>query len=75
MIEMAKRPVMKWFLSGLLLLIMATGVLGCKEEKEEAVQKETTEAETPAEERTYPDTALFEEEEGVEQESETYQDY
>ena len=72
---MAKRSVMKWILSGLLLAIMATGVLGCKEEKEEAVQKETTEAETPAEEKASPDTALFEEEEGVEQESESYQDY
>jgi hypothetical protein len=75
MIEMAKRAVMKWFLSGLLLVVMATAIQGCKEEKEEAVQKETTEAETPTEEKTYPDTALFEEEEGVEQESETYQDY
>ena len=72
---MAKRSAIKWFLSALLLMVMVTGMLGCKEEKEEAVQKETTEAEAPAEEKTYPDTALFEEEEGVEQESETYQDY
>lgn len=72
---MAKRSMMKWFLSGLLLVVMSTGALGCKEEKEEAVQKETTEAGTSAEEKTYPDTAFSEEEEGVEQESETYQDY
>jgi hypothetical protein len=75
MIKMAKRSVMKWFLGGLLLVIMATAMPGCKEEKEEVVQKETTEAGTPAEEHTYPDTALFEEEEGVEQESESDQDY
>jgi|GEM_PF-7071890 len=72
---MAKGSVMKWFLSGLLLVVMVTGVPGCKEEKEEAVQKETTGAKAPAEEKTSPDTALFEEEEGVEQESESYQDY
>ena len=71
---MAKWSVMKWILGGLLLVVMASGVLGCKEE-EEAVQKETTEAGMPTEEKTYPDTALFEEEEGVEQESESYQDY
>jgi hypothetical protein len=75
MIKMAKRSVVKWILGGLLLVVMATGLPGCKEEKEEATQQETTEAGTPAEEKTYPDTALFEEEEGVEQESETYQDY
>lgn len=72
---MTKRSVMRWFLSVLLLVVMATCALGCKEEKEEAVQKETTETKTPSEEKTYPDTVLFEEEEGVEQESENYQDY
>jgi len=74
--EMVRRCVV-WILSVLLLAVLAAGGSGCKQEKEEAVQKETEAPETrkPAEEEAPWDTSSFEEEEGVEQENETPRDY
>lgn len=78
---MAKRHVV-WSLCGLLLVILAAGGLGCKQEEGESSQGEAfqnqmtaPENKRSAEEEARRDTVLFEEEEGVQQEDETQQDY
>ena len=74
---MSRRSV-EWILRGLLMVVLAIGGLGCKQEEgaipegEDAkMEMAAPEAKVPAEEKVSGDTVLFEEQEGVQQEDET----
>lgn len=72
----------RWFLCGLLLVLLVAGGLSCKEEKEKSpagaaveAKRLESEAKGPAKEEARGDTILFEEQEGVEPEDESQRDY
>lgn len=74
---MSRRSV-EWILSGLLMVVLAIGGLGCKQEEGAIPETEDAkremaapEVKVPAEENVPGDTVLFEEQEGVQQEDDT----